>query len=153
MRKISLILLIIISPIILGSCAKKVGTDTNKTPAVYHYENKDLGFQIDLPAQFEYFQTQRIKGDGFVDLEIFVPTSDTAYPQEVKGYAKPIVIRVYEKSVWDKQGSNDRKDGFNKIGQSDRVYAVKFWQTTPKDWLNIWNENYKDNLINLIKIY
>jgi hypothetical protein len=151
MRKLAFILLLLIIPLVLSSCGNKA--NNNPTLASkYHYENKDLGFQVDLPAEFEYFQTQRVKGNGFIDLEFFVPTSDTTYSQEVKGYAKPLVVRVYEKNTWDKIGTDEQKNGFQKIGQSDRVYEVKFWREEPKDWIGKWNENYRDNLINLIKI-
>jgi hypothetical protein len=153
MHKLIFIPLLIIIPMLLGSCGQKTQTDANVIPGAYHYENRDLGFEIDLPADFEYFQTQRKAGDGFIDLEFFVPTSDTTYAQEVPGYGKPLVVRVFEKNVWDKPGSENEKNGFEKIGQSDRVYAIKFWREEPKDWLSKWNEDYKDSLINLIKIY
>jgi len=50
-----------------------------------------------MPSEFIYYQTQRKNTDDYIDLEIFVPTGDKSYYQEIPGYAKPIVIRIFDK--------------------------------------------------------
>jgi len=153
MHKFIFIPLFIIIPLMLSSCGKKINMDVKQLDGKFHYENKDLGFQIGLPAEFEYFQTQRKKGVGLVDLEFFVPTADTTVAQEVKGYGKPFLIRVFEKDAWTKIGNNPENKDFIKFGESDRIYAIKFWNEIPSDWKQNWNEEYKKNLISLIKLY
>jgi hypothetical protein len=153
MNKFISLLLLIMIPMLICSCGKKSNMDVKQLDGKYHYENRDLGFQIDLPAEFEYFQTQRQKGDGYIDLEFFVPTSDTFISQEVKGYGKPFLVRVYEKNVWEKYDSSTEKKDLIKIGESNRVYAIKFWNQIPKDWKQRWTSEYEKSLTNMIKIY
>lgn len=115
----------------------------------YHYQNKDLGFSIVLPAEFEYYQTQRKETPDYIDLEFFVPTSDTEYNQEVAGYAKPIVIRIFKQTDWQSvlEGDQDQLL-FEEIGQKeDKVYTIKFWQEIPEDWKSKWNEEMKQQII------
>lgn len=127
----------------------------NRTPkqmdvvrnGVYSYTNKGLGFALSLPIEFQYFQTQSKKGDGYTDIEIFIPTSDMAYKQEVSGYGKPLVVRVYDKDKYKAETD------FQKKGEKEaRVYALKFWTELPKDWREKWTEEINDNVLNSMTI-
>lgn len=120
----------------------------------YQYENKDLGFSLFLPKQFEYFQTQRADADGLVKLEIFVPTSDREYPQEVPGYAKPLQVIVGDEEGINKLKEDDIEGGKIVVvgsGQG-RIYALKFWSAIPKDWSAKWSEAMRDDILKLMKI-
>lgn len=87
----------------------------------YHYSNNDLGFEMALPTEFEYYQTQRKENPDYIDIEIFVPTSDIGYLQEVPGYAKPIVVRIFESSVWQSMSAgNEDKIIYKKLGEKKR---------------------------------
>lgn len=110
----------------------------------YVYTNQDLGFKLKLPKEFLYYQVQRKNEADFIDIEIFVPTNDTSYPQEVPSYAKPVVIRVYEKGKYESLADGEK---WKKIMESDsRIYGIKFWDLTPKDWQNKWNEKIKNDI-------
>ena len=143
------ILILISIFLLLSACGKKMGEQENGT---YFYTNKDLGFEITLPADFEYYQTQRKTSDNFVDLEILVPTSDTVITQEVSGYARPIVIRVWDKSAWDDSG--EEVGDFVSLGKGkDSVYGISFWESVPSDWIEKWNEKMVNELKDNFKIY
>jgi hypothetical protein len=118
------------------------------------YVNEDLKFSLVLPLEFEYFQTQRKNMQDYTDLEIFIPTSDREYPQEVPGYAKSLVIRVLKKAVWEKGGGKDENDVQMELvgSKGDLVYAVKFWESLPREWQAKWSDVMKDNIIKSIKI-
>jgi hypothetical protein len=118
------------------------------------YSNNDLGFSLLLPDEFEYFQTQRKNMPDYVDLEIFIPTSDREYPQEVPGYAKPLVIRVEKREIWEKSGRKDENDvQMEMIGEkNDTIFAVKFWNSQPQEWQGRWGDIMKDNIVKSIKI-
>ena len=139
----------------MSACGVKI-TDMGQ-PAEdnnYHYKNSDLGFSLVLPPEFIYYQTQRTGGDGYVDLDIFVPTSDTSYPQLVPGYANPVRIRVFSAENWDEilEAAPDGRE-YRKLGEkSGRVYALKFWDKAPADWENKWNEDVKNGINNNFKI-
>jgi hypothetical protein len=118
------------------------------------YENDGLGFSIVLPAEFKYFQTQRKESTDYTDLEIFVPTSDRDYPQEVPGYAKPLVIRIEGEDSFEKSGGVDENDEKLKIvgSRKGRIYAIKFWSKIPADFQGIWSELMKDDILQGFKL-
>lgn len=106
----------------------------------YHYQNEDLGFELLLPGDFQYYITYRKKNEGFVDLAILVPTGDVDYQSDVPGYAQPVTIRVFEQQAWSDyktSGNNAFQEISEKNGQ---VYTIKFWNGIPKDWENKWNK-------------
>lgn len=142
--------------IMISGCTFPGAKTTNK-PAIqggYNYKNDDLGFSLVLPKEFEYFQTQRKNQTDYTDLEIFVPTSDIKYPQEVPGYAKPIVIRVYDKKAYDLLPANDGKIfTYPKFKEKNgKVYLIKFWGDVPADWQTKWSGTMQKNILNDIKI-
>jgi hypothetical protein len=118
------------------------------------YTNEDLKFSLVLPFEFEYFQTQRKNMQDYTDLEIFIPTSDREYPQEVPGYAKPLVIGVLKKDEWEKREGKDENDAQMELvgSKGDIFYAVKFWNYLPSEWQARWSDVMKDNIIKSIKI-
>lgn len=145
-KKLFLLFLSLLFIIItLSGCGKKE-TDM-KTPQAdggYVYTNQDLGFKLRLPKEFLYYQVQRKNQTNFIDIEIFVPTNDTSYPQEVPSYAKPVVIRIYEKEKYESLAAGER---WKKVMESnERIYGIKFWDKTPKDWQNKWNDKIKNDI-------
>lgn len=103
----------------------------------YFYENKDLGFNITLPPEFIYFQTQRWDNSSFSDLEILVPTNDPAYTHAIPpSYAKPIIVRIWKDMQDWAQEDQDRYVIFGE--KRGRVYTLKFWDEPTKDWLDKW---------------
>lgn len=154
MKKIILISMFVVSLGLLTGCGVKQPDMKELTKDGYNYRNDDLGFSLMLPAEFTYYQTQRKETPDYVDIEIFVPTSDTKYPQEVPSYAKPVVIRSYDKKFWDgmKTDGEDRKI-YIKAGEGNgRIYTMRFWDKIPADWQNKWNASMKENIIKSFKV-
>lgn len=150
MKKISLFLLLIIFPLIISGCfgEKQNDMDVPTLEGTYKYSNVDFKFSLVLPSEFEYYQTQRLNGDDYTDIEFFVPTSDLDYPQDVPSYAKPFVIRIYDKGAWD-----DGRSDFQKIDETkNQVYAIQFWEREPKDWQDKWNVEMKNNILNSFEL-
>ncbi len=139
----------VISALAYFEAGGKLSLENSKPFQGLEYKNEDMGFLLILPQEFKYFQTQRKDGADFSDLEIFVPTSDREYPQEVPGYAKPVVVRVQAEEAFEKTGGKDENDNMLKVvgSKSGRTYAVKFWNKTPADWQGAWNELMKDDIL------
>lgn len=151
MKKALLTILIMFLGIVLAGCGDSdVPMDEQAEDGNYHYENQYLDFAITLPSEFEYYQTQRKKGDNYVDVEFFVPTSDTQHASDVDGYAKPLVVRVFDEEVWEEEvgsGTYEQVDS-----QDGRVYTIKFWNNIPTDWRNKWSDNIKQNIMNSFQL-
>jgi len=131
--------------LLLTGCGQKTVMDQPSADGNFYYNNKDLGFNLVLPPDFLYYQTQRKDGGNFIDIEFFTPTSDTAYPQEIQSYAKPIVVRVFNnKDLWNENGD---KNGFQKLEKGNKIYAIKFWDKAPADWKDKWSEEMKKGII------
>ncbi|MCD4694274.1 hypothetical protein K8R62_02865 [bacterium] len=114
------------------------------------YKNEPLNFEIILPQNFEKRITQRKDGEGYVDIEFFVPTSDRSQELEVKSYAKPIFIRIFRDT---KESDFTEKIDFEILGsKNNNLYAIKFWDYTPKDWQNRWSDKIEKDIINSFKI-
>ena len=121
----------------------------------YHYENRDLGFSLVLPKDFAYYQTQRTSNVGYTDLEFFVPTSDAEFSQSIPpSYGKPVVVRIFSSQKDLESQGNITADGNAKIvgEKGGKIYLMIFWVTVPSDWKQIWNEGYRERLINNFKI-
>lgn len=127
---------------------KQALMDQLNKEGVYNYRNEDLRFSLSLPAEFVYYQTQSKEGDGYKDIEFFVPTSDTQYPQEVQSYAKPIVVRVYKIDKWKSLAENNsRPEGFELVKEDkDRIYLIKFWDREPVDWQDKWTDEMRNKI-------
>lgn len=144
-----MVALLATATIFLVGCGSSVGNESAMDqPAEdnkYHYKNHDLGFQVTLPFSFEYYQTQRKEAESYTDIEFFVPTSDKEnYSGEVPGYAKPIVVRVFDSEEWE---NVDKQGRFNKLSEDNGlVYAIDFWDNIPKDWQEKWNESVKSEI-------
>jgi len=113
---------------------------------LYHYRNEDLGFRLDLPPEFIYYQTERFNAADYTEVRFFIPTSDPAYVYEiVPSYAKPLVIRVYPEDVWNQLKDDDEgKQNFEKKMTKDgRVYVIQFWDHQPTDWQDKWSDDMK----------
>jgi hypothetical protein len=120
----------------------------------YHYRNQDLNFNLDLPEQFIYYQTERINAANYTEIKFFVPTGDPGYIYEAfPSYAKSIVVRVYQEDFWNKlDPDNEGKLDFQKIKVKDeRVYSIWFWDQQPKDWQGKWNNELKETIIQSLK--
>lgn len=160
MKKKTSIVLLLFAVILLGGCGKKDAVSPATTmdrPAEdgnYHYTNFDLKFSMVLPPEFIYYQTQRTTNVGFTDIEFFVPTSDLSYPQDIQSYAKPIIVRIYDREIWDEYDeTRGEKMSFQKLGEkNDKVYGAWFWERVPSDWSDKWTEEMKKNIEQSFKI-
>ncbi|MFH1522770.1 MAG: hypothetical protein ABIE43_03040 [Patescibacteria group bacterium] len=151
MKKIIFILAIISFLILFSGCTgNDQYMDLPAEDGNFYYSNKDLGFNLVLPPEFNYYQTQRKLTNNYIDLEFFVPTSDKDYLQEVQGYAKPIVVRVFEKDKWEEM----KDSGIYQFigGNKSNVYSIRFWEETPVDWSEKWSEEMKKNIIDNFEI-
>lgn len=117
------------------------------------YNNEGLGFSLILPKEFETFHTQRKDYPTYSDLEIFAASSDTKTSQDIIGYAKPVVVRIYDKDAWDNIKSTDiiKKEYLYQSIKDNRVYTIKFWSNVPTDWQGKWNEDMKKFIIENFK--
>ena len=146
--------LLLIAVVVLSGCGKKEKTVLMNELAednLYHYSNPDLGFSIDLPKEFEYYQTQSKTEPSYRALQILVSTGDANYSQiEVSGYAKPIEVRMYDKGVWentpDKNLLKEVKDN------GDKVFAIKFWDKFPMDWNSKWTPEMEKQISDSFKL-
>ena len=122
--------------LIFPACGKKDTMDRINKDGKYQYENQDLGFGIDLPEEFLYYQVQRKNNEGYVELDFFLPTNDKARQLEVPGYWKPVMVKIYDKEVYDNLSDNsDEKKKLNNMGEKNgKVYLLGFWQDVPDDW-------------------
>ena len=148
MKKIYLFFAFFVFAIFLSGCSSKnQAMNELADDGKYHYKNRDLGFNIVLPSEFIYYQTQRVELENYIDLEFFVPTSDTSYPQEIQSYAKPVVVRIFDSADWENMNDGE-KNIYEKIGEKNKkIYTIRFWNEIPEDWNNKWNEDMKNNLI------
>lgn len=139
MKKYKAILLLILLIVIFSGCAKKEpAMDQLAEDGKYHYRNDDLGFGLNFPEEFVYYQFQRMDSEKFSDIEFFVPTNDRASFSEVPSYAKVLIVRVFmDSSAWP-----DYKDFFDQVGEQDgKIYAIQFWSKTPTDWQDRWDSS------------
>ena len=153
-RKISASIILLIFTITLCGCgAEKIIMDQPAEDGNYHYTNRDLGFSIVFPPEFEYYQTQRISELDYIDIEYYIPTTDKKYPQVVPGYASPITIRIYTAEAWDRADPDNEDFLYDKIGErKDRVYSVRYWDWVPTDWVGVWTEEMRRNIIKSFEI-
>lgn len=153
MKRIFLFFIILI--FVLAGCGQKKEAITDRPAGNggFYYQNKGLGFAVTLPPEFLYYQTQRKKSGDFTDIEFFVPTSDTGYRQEVPGYGKPIVVRIFKKEAWEKIDGTDEASDYNKVGEKNgKVYTVKFWKDAPRDWSDKWTDDMKKKILEFFEI-
>jgi hypothetical protein len=122
-----------------------------KTAAIesVKYNNDYMGFSLVLPKDFDPYLTQRKDESSYSDLEIFVATSDKFYSQELQSYAKPVVIRVYDREAWDSLNEDDPiKASYRYQGiKGNKIYTIKFWDTVPADWDSKWNKKIEEFII------
>ncbi len=153
-RIITIFSFLIIAVIALSGCGKKEKTVLMNELAednLYHYSNPDLGFSIDLPKEFEYYQTQSKVEQAYKSLQILVPTGDAAYGQmEVAGYAKPLEIRMYDKKTWDE--SADKNLLKQEKAKDGNVLAIKVWDKFPTDWNSKWTPEMEKRILDSFKL-
>ena len=120
----------------------------------YHYRNEDLGFSLNLPEQFQYYQTERTNSADYQEIKFYVPTNDPAYVYEAfPSYAKPIVIRIYQAAAYNKLSKDDEnKRDFQTVKtKGDKIYLIWFWDRQPKDWQNKWTEEMREAIKQSVK--
>jgi hypothetical protein len=152
-KKFALIAVFFSAALLLSACGKQKAADVDMNvlsdKGTYEYKNADLGFSFVLPEEFIYYQTQRKNGSDYTDLEIFVPSGDAAAAQEVPGYGKPVVVRVYDKDAYDKIGKNII---FKKVGEKNgKVYTIRFWDQAPSDWKDKWTDSMAEKIEKSLK--
>ena len=120
----------------------------------YYYRNKALDFSLVLPPEFIYYQTQMTNAKIFVDIDFFVPTSDTEYPQTVPSYANPVKIRTFMVDNWEEfLEQNQELASYEKVGEKKgRVYTIKFWDRVPSDWEDRWSDSMAEAIKNSFKL-
>lgn len=150
MKRVSSLLVLLVGVTVLAGCSfgggDKPVMDQASSDGNYHYRNKSLDFRVELPASFKYYQTQRKEGEGYTDIEFMVPTKDEEVGSSgVYGYARPIVVRVFEAEAWS---NVDKEGNFEKIEErGGQVYTVKFWGQIPSDWQDKWGEEVERNIV------
>ena len=133
--------------IVASSRQSVVNMDELGRDNLYHYRNEDLDFNLDLPEQFIYYQTERTDFADYREIRFYVPTSDPDYVHEaVSSYAQPITVRAYNEQVWnDLDDSDESKSDFQKITAKDgQVYLIWFWDRQPNDWQDKWNDEMRE---------
>lgn len=112
----------------------------------FHYTNESLGFSVNFPEQFIYYQTQRNDAKSIRSVEFFVPTSDREYPQDIQSYGKFLVVNVSEKDL-------SLQDGFLSFGEKgNEIFSYSFWQKVPNDWQDKWSDEVRNEIISSFKI-
>lgn len=151
MRKTILAILVMALGVMLSGCgSSNTPMDKQAEDGNYYYENNSLNFAVTLPSEFEYYQTQRKEVEDYVDIEFFIPTSDTQYTSQVPGYARPFTVRVFDQEVWEEEVNSD---AYEQVGsQNDYVYSIKFWEETPNDWQDKWTEDMKQGIIDSFQL-
>lgn len=145
-----LLLVLLVLSFSLTACLKQepkvdVLAEDNK----YHYRNDTLGFQINFPEEFQYYQAQRIETENFTDLEFLVPTGDINYPSEVVGLANPVTVKLFNQDYWQ----DVNQDLYIKVAEKgDKIYALEFWTNYPSDWVNKWNDQMKQEIVDSFKL-
>jgi hypothetical protein len=151
MRKQALLIPLLILTLFVSACGKRdLPTDKPLDDGSFFYRNEMHSFSLILPPAFEFYQTQRVEGQGYTDIEFYVPTSDTRFGSQIPGYAQPIVIRVFEKAVWEEvnQGSSEYKLIAEK---GDKVFTIQYWETEPKDWQAKWSDENEKAIVDSFK--
>ena len=153
-RKISAGIILLIFTITLCGCGtEKIMMDQLAEDGNYHYSNRDLGFAIVFPPEFEYYQTQRISELDHIDIEFYIPTTDKKYSQVVPGYASPITIRIYTAEAWARADPDNEDFLYHKIGEKkDKVYSARYWDWVPADWVGTWSEEMRKGIITSFEI-
>lgn len=131
-----------------------VNMDELSRDGMYHYRNQDLNFNLDLPEQFIYYQTERTNSADYKEIKFYIPTSDPDYTNETPAsYARAIVVRVYQEAAWNKLSAGDEsKRDFQKVATKDgQVYLIWFWDHQPKDWQDKWTEAMKQSISQSLK--
>ena len=149
---VKIIPLLFIALIVSACGQRELPTDVSLSGGGFFYRNNVLGFSLILPETFEHYQTQRISNDTYTDLEIFVPTSDTAFGRQVPGYAKPITIRVFDEDAWELV--EQKEDGIYKFlgDKRNKVFTALLWKQVPNDWTDKWSEDIENAVINSFEI-
>lgn len=114
------------------------------------YTNEEFDFSVTLPDEFSFYTTQRKEGEDYIDIEFFMPSSDTSFYQQISGYAKPLVVRV----VTDPEYAEiTGRQNFVELGKKGgKVYTMWLWRETPKDWSDKWNDEARKKITESFKI-
>ncbi len=149
-KSIVLALAVLIVACVTGCVLKqnKINMDQLAEDNNYHYRNKDLGFSLVLPVEFKYFQTQRKETDDYIDLEVYIPTSDRSCQQLVPGYARVITVRIFNDKDWQSilKSLGDNRIFYEIDKKGKNIYTVEFWSEAPFDWQNKWSKDMEEKI-------
>ena len=156
-KKNILILSVLLLCFFLVSCTSEKKIEYMDKPAddgKYYYSNQKFAFSLILPEEFIYYQTQSMEWEDYSDLIFYVPTNDSKISQDdFPGYAKPVIIRIFDKSFWEKIKNDEDFSMYQYLADTkDKVYTVKFWSNIPSDWRNRWTEDMKKEIKNSFKL-
>lgn len=156
-KLLPLVIIVLAGALFLSACSSKQEKaqymDRPAEDGKYHYSNETHGFSVILPAEFEYYQTQSRDYADWNDIEFYVPTNDKEYYQEVPGYGKIMVARMYNKNVWDKVKNDEDFSMYIEVGEKDDiVYTLTFWLQKPNDWKNKFTDELKEEIISSFEL-
>ncbi|PLX21011.1 hypothetical protein C0584_04475 [Candidatus Parcubacteria bacterium] len=155
MKKITLITLFLVILTALSACSKKEETyimDQLASDGKFHYSNQDLGFSVELPEEFDHYQTQRISYSDNVKVEFYVPTSDQTYIQKIPSYEEFLSVSVYDEDSFNQDDFDLSRENLKTIKGNSKVYLIKYWEQVPNDWVSKWNSEMRDSIISSIKL-
>ncbi|MDD4901811.1 MAG: hypothetical protein PHE24_01620 [Patescibacteria group bacterium] len=138
--------------LLTGCAGKPVMMDQLNKQGFYPYHNEMFNFNLSLPKEFQYYQTQRMTFTDYTDIDIFVPTADTNYVEQVPGYAEPIIVRVYDKTAYDNLSADLKAQMVKVAEKGNKVYNLIFWDQPPSDWAGKWTDAMKQQLIKDFKL-
>lgn len=139
------VLLIVCFMFILSGCGPRQDMDQPSDDGNFYYQNRDLDFHVTLPPEFEYYQTQRLEEEGYIDIVFLVPTSDASAFDQVEGYTNPLTVRVHNRE----EGYAD----FQRFGEKrGKYYAFNFWEQPSRDWEDKWDRETEESIKESLKV-
>ncbi len=103
------------------------------------YTNTEYGFQVTLTDAWKGYRVIKKASVGLSDsynLYFEVPIKDKNYSDKL-GYAAPMAISVYPKTVWAQIQQENAPMGTYIAENSNYVFAYSHWQDSPAELRNV----------------